>query len=78
MTMNPTNLPRLLVAALPVLLAACSSQQLYAVGQGWQQQECRKLADVQERARCEKSSAMSFERYRAERDAAQAGGKTPP
>jgi hypothetical protein len=56
---------------MAALLAACSSQQLYNTGQGWQQQECRKLPDVAERQRCEKSSALSYERYQAEREAAK-------
>jgi hypothetical protein len=54
-----------------VLMAGCSSQQLYIVGQGWQKQECQKLADMAERQRCEKSTAMSYERYKAEADAAK-------
>lgn len=53
-----------------LLLWACTSQELYQSGQGWQQQECRKLQDLAERSRCEKSSAASFERYEAERKAA--------
>ena len=52
-------------------LAACSSQELYHVGQGWQKQECQKLADLAERQRCEKSAALSYDRYRAEADAAK-------
>lgn len=52
-------------------LAACSSQELYHVGQGWQKQECQKLTDIAERQRCEKSAALSYERYKAETDAAK-------
>jgi hypothetical protein len=58
-----------------LLLAGCSSQELYSVGQGWQQQECRKLADLAERQRCEKSAALSYERYKAEVEAAKSKEK---
>ena len=61
--------------ALPTFVitaAGCSSQDLYQVGQGWQQQECRKLPDAAERGRCEKSRALSYEKYRAE------AGTNPP
>jgi len=62
---------RFITPAAFVLLAGCSSQQLYSVGQGWQKQECQKLADMAERQRCEKSSALSYERYKAEAEAAK-------
>jgi hypothetical protein len=62
---------RIIAAATFVLLAGCSSQQLYNVGQGWQKQECLKLPDIAERQRCEKSTALSYERYKAEAEAAK-------
>lgn len=55
------------------LLAGCTSQQLYNVAQGWQHQECQRIADREERQRCEKSTAMSYEQYRREREAARQG-----
>ncbi len=61
----------LLLAAFGLALTACSSQQLYGAGQEWQKQECRKIPDIAERARCEKSAATSYERYRAEAEAAK-------
>lgn len=66
---------RFVFAAL-ALLAGCSSQQLYNVAQGWQHQECQRIADRDERQRCEKSSAMSYEQYRREREAAKQGTPT--
>ena len=63
------------VLSLALLLGACTSQELYQTGQGWQLQECRKLQDSAERSRCEKSNATSYERYEAERKAAN---KLPP
>ena len=65
------NAIRLIVAGTAVLLASCSAQELYATGQGWQQQECRKLQDLAERQRCEKSTAMSYDKYRSEAEAAK-------
>ena len=55
-------------------LMACTTQDLYATGQGWKQQECQKLKDLDERRRCEKSTALSYDRYRSEADAP----KQPP
>jgi len=66
---------RFIAAAPLLLLAACSSQQLYNVGQGWQKQECLKLPDIAERQRCEKSTALSYERYKAEVEAAKSKEK---
>jgi hypothetical protein len=59
----------LFMAALT--LAGCSTPYLYSVGQEWQKQECRKIPDMAERARCEKSAATSYERYQAEVEAAK-------
>ena len=66
-----THLLLALLAPLILPLAACTSQQLYHAGQGWQKQECQKLQDRDERQRCEKSAATSYERYQAEADAAK-------
>lgn len=52
-------------------LSGCTSQQLYASGQGWQKQECQKILDREQRMRCEHSAATSYERYQAEAAAAQ-------
>ena len=62
-------LPGLLAGLLA--LAGCSSQQLYGAGQGWQQQECQRLADAQERQRCMSSASRSYEEYRREAEAAR-------
>ena len=62
-------------AALALLwLAGCSSQQWYATGKSWQRQEClRQLSDAAERDRCMKSTARSYDDYKAE--AAKAGAR---
>jgi hypothetical protein len=68
------------VAALLSLaaLAGCTSAELYRTVQGWQQQECLKLKDLDERKRCEASSARSYEQYRAEADAVRSAPPRQP
>ena len=69
------TLPFILQAvAMVVSLSGCSSQQLYATGQGWQKQECQKILEREQRMRCEQSAVTSYERYQAEAAAA----KKPP
>jgi len=63
----------LAAAALP----GCSSRAVYQTVQGWQQQECRRLADAAERQRCMASTAGSYDDYRRAREAAQ-GGRSQP
>lgn len=62
-----------LFAAVAALLGGCSSQQLYNVAQGWQHQECQRIQDRDERQRCERSSAKSYEQYQRERQGAREG-----
>ncbi|HJV80324.1 MULTISPECIES: hypothetical protein [Oxalobacteraceae] len=64
---------RLLISATAVLatvsLSACSSQQLYGAGQGWQRLECNKINDAAERSRCMASTSGSYEDYKRQSDA---------
>ena len=60
----------LLLAALAFTFTACSSRQLYGVGQAWQRNECFMIADQQERSRCLSSSSTSYEQYKREATAA--------
>jgi hypothetical protein len=53
--------------------AACSPQQFYGAGQTWQRNECNKINDTQERARCNASAAKSFDAYQREAEAARGG-----
>lgn len=55
-------------------LQACSSQQVYAAGQGWQRNECFKISDTQERSRCLASASTSYDEYKRQ---AEAGKQTP-
>jgi hypothetical protein len=52
-------------------LTACSAQQTYGVGQGWQRAECNKLPDAEQRQRCMASAAMSFDEYQRQSSAAK-------
>lgn len=52
-------------------LSGCSSQQLYGVGQAWQENECNKIVDMQERNRCMSGTATSYEDYKRQSDAAK-------
>jgi hypothetical protein len=47
-------------------LSACSSQQLYGSGQGYQRNQCERLPDMGERQRCLEKANMSYEEYKKE------------
>jgi hypothetical protein len=59
--MRSTHLLTLLGAC--ALGAACSSQQTYATGQAWQQSECNKIIDMQDRERCMARTRESYDSY---------------
>ena len=65
------------VLAAICLLTGCTSQELWRTGQQWQKQECARLKDLEERKRCERSAATSFEQYQAESAAARAKQTAP-
>jgi hypothetical protein len=54
------------------VLQACSSQQAYGAGQAWQRQECNKINDTQDRARCMASASTSYDDYKRQSEAAKA------
>lgn len=68
----------LLAACLGILTTGCSSTSLYAMGQGWQLNECNKMADAQQRSRCTASANMSPEEYQRQRDAARGAPAARP
>jgi hypothetical protein len=68
--MRSNRLPILLVL---LSVAGCSTRQLYSTGQSWQRQECLRLPDLAERDRCMRSTARSYDEFRAE--AARAGNR---
>jgi hypothetical protein len=52
-------------------LSTCSTQQAYGVGQAWQRNECHKIIDTQEHARCVASTSMSYDEYKRRTEAAK-------
>lgn len=68
--MQPLLLSTLVAAALA--LTGCSSQQLYAAGQGWQRNECNRLPDRADRERCAADAERTYDAWQRERRDAQA------
>jgi hypothetical protein len=55
-----------LAASFFSALSGCSSQQMYASGQGYQRNQCERLPDMGERQHCLEKANMSYEQYRRE------------
>jgi len=53
-----------MIVAVACALAGCSSQQVYATGQAYQRNQCRKLPDAGEREQCLERNDMGYEDYR--------------
>ena len=49
---------------LAVLISACTAEQAYYAGQTWQQNECNKIVDREQRDRCLSSAGGSYEAYK--------------
>ena len=62
--MVPRKLLLLIIGS--VLLAGCTSQQLYSSAQSWQRNECSRVFDKQERERCMTSTSKTYEEYKAQ------------
>lgn len=45
-------------------LAGCSSKELYKTGQAWQENQCFRIDDIQERNRCLSNASVSHEQYK--------------
>jgi hypothetical protein len=54
---------------LTLVLAGCSSEQLYATGRNAQRAECMKRPDRAEQERCLKDAGLSYDSYKREADA---------
>lgn len=57
--------------------AACSTQQTYASGQAWQQGQCNKIIDMQERERCLVPTRQPYDRYQQQADDLKKSGPPP-
>jgi hypothetical protein len=53
-----------LVAA--VSASACTSEQLYATGQGWQRYPCSRIPDKTEYDRCMRDADITYDSYKRE------------
>ena len=58
-------------AAILSLASGCTWQQAYSAGQTWQRNACSKLPDQGERDRCLGNTAMSYDDYRRQSEAAK-------
>lgn len=54
-----------------VLLASCSSRQVYDSAQGWRQNECNKIVDPDKQRACLEEADKSYDAYKKEKDAAK-------
>jgi hypothetical protein len=61
-----------LAVAGPVALCACTSEQLYSLGQDWQRQECMKIIDSQDRNRCLAATNRSYDTFKRDAEALKA------
>lgn len=59
------------LAAAPTLAGCALPQYGYTVMMETQKEECRKLQDMDQRARCLKEADRSYDRYKAEAEAAR-------
>lgn len=72
-TMRPCRPLALLASALALatLLPACSTRTAYLSVMEMRKQECRKLPDLAEHARCEKEADRSYDSFKGEAETAR-------
>jgi hypothetical protein len=56
------------ILAWTVAVAGCSGRQIYQSAAGWRQNECQKILDGAERARCLDSANKDYDTYSKERE----------
>jgi hypothetical protein len=68
-----------IAAAVALITAGCSSEQVYGAAQTWQRNECYKINDAAERQRCLASNSRSYDDYQRQAEAARraASSSTP-
>ena len=59
-----------LILASTLVLAGCSGRQIYQSATGWRQNECQKILENAERARCMEQANKDYDTYTKERNAA--------
>lgn len=65
-TGSRSTLP-ILVCAL--VLIACSGRQVYESAAGWRQNECQKILESADRARCMETATKDYDAYSRQKDA---------
>lgn len=58
--------------ATVALASACTSQQMYGAGQGWQRNQCNRMPDADERQQCLARADATYEDYARRTGAAKA------
>ena len=51
-----------------VVVAGCSGRQIYQSAAGWRQNECQKILEYGERARCMQQADKDYDTYSKERN----------
>jgi hypothetical protein len=65
-----TLAPSFILIALLMALAGCTSRQIHESATGWRQNECQKILEGAERARCMESANKDYDTYKKEKGAA--------
>ena len=63
----------LLILAWTLTVGGCSSRQIYQSATGWRQNECQKILESAERARCMDAANKDYDTYSKERSASSDG-----
>jgi hypothetical protein len=58
-----------LILVSMLVLAGCSGRQIYQSAAGWRQNECQKILEDAERARCMEQANKDYDTYSKERNA---------
>lgn len=57
----------LVATGLCLIVAGCSGRQVYDAGLGWRQNECNRMVDAAERARCLETANKDYDGYSREK-----------
>ena len=65
---SPCSMFYVLMAVSVLVLAGCSARQTYQFATGWRQNECQKILEDAERARCMKEASKDYDTYSREKN----------
>lgn len=57
------------LAGVLFLVSGCTGREIYQSGLGWRQNECQKVLDAAERARCMETANKDYDSYDKEKTA---------